>query len=172
MKLIFAQMDLKNEFKDVTQMTFDIVQRELGLNDNPTNVLLTIGPMNTRVSEGGFITDDGVSEGKIDEDGFIRVFLGAQEPRRMMKTLCHELTHICQTVSGSLTGIDGPKPYLKWRGADVTEMALAAKHSFKIYEGLPWEAQAREMADKIMPKVDAEFHKRWPDGLGFLRSGI
>lgn len=171
MKLIFAQMDLRPEFKDVVKMAFDVVQQELGLTENSTNVLFTLVEPTVRWSRQGDkfgrIVTGGSTEVKVDEDGFIRMEIGADDIKPMIKTFCHEMTHVCQTVSRALVGDDADPlhPYLKWRGEDVTAMKLASFNDFKLYEKLPWEAQAREMADKIMPKVTAEFKRRWPRGL-------
>jgi hypothetical protein len=114
----------------------------------------------------GLATRAGSTE-KPDEDGFVRIELTPNEVQSMMKTLCHEMVHVCQDLTGTLEGdeSDGMVHYIKWRGEDYSKQLKAAKDDFKAYEALPWEKQARNMATKIFPKVDAEFHKRWPDGL-------
>jgi hypothetical protein len=165
MKLIFTPMNLKPHFKDIARMTFDITQCELGLTDNPTVVLFMLSErpdvfqqiMSNTVSRGS-------TEAGIDEDGYIRVEIAPDEIKMMMEAFCHELVHVCQDISGALKG-DETVPWVEWRGKDHTKELKAAKDDFKAYEALPWEKQARNMATKIFPKVDAEFHKRWPDGI-------
>ncbi len=75
--------------------------------------------------------------------------------RSMMETFCHELVHVCQDISGSLVGDEATR-HVTWRGQDYSQAMREAGRNFEAYQELPWEKQAREMADKIMPLVDAK----------------
>lgn len=76
-----------------------------------------------------------------------------RSPRKVLETLCHEMVHAQQYISGRL--VRSNNKHSLWDG----QMIKANPTSYAAYRALPWEAEAFERQAGLADLVEAEIGK-------------
>lgn len=135
------------------QRAFAIAVRMLEVEYHAATVELTINPQAAGLHPDGTFTK-GEADSHVQPGSVFRVDLNVDHVPDAIHTLCHELTHVAQQLTGRTQGCLCKGGTL-WEGREFydSQHLLAAQCDRQLYLALPWEVEARREADRLFQAI-------------------